>query len=258
MITDRPATPADADLLLAWRNDPGTVRWSVVSESVHAKEHARWFAGVLADPTRRVAIVDYLKLLGPIGTYRLDGVGGLEVEVSVTIAPKYRGWRLATPLIELASRRAVEAGADVVRAVIHDDNEPSRRAFRNAGFEFVRPVGGGWFGEYAVGWCDVVGRVCPLCRRGVPHHTNSSYSIAGGDRHEVWDIHAVDDPGGVGLQECLAGDVLLARERAKRGTGAGMTRVRERECGGSIPPASTNAQTSAEILRGHKPERGES
>ena len=47
--------------------------------------------------------------------------------------------------------------------------------------------------------------VCPLCRRGVPHHTNSASSIGrGDDRHVVWDLHAVDDPGGVGLAECLA------------------------------------------------------
>lgn len=52
--------------------------------------------------------------------------------------------------------------------------------------------------------------ICPLCHAGVKHHTNSASSIGGADRHAVTDIHAVEGAGGVGLAECLAGDMWRA------------------------------------------------
>jgi hypothetical protein len=51
---------------------------------------------------------------------------------------------------------------------------------------------------------------CPLCAAGTPHHTNSATSIGGADRHPVYDLHAVEDTGGVGLAECLAYDIWMA------------------------------------------------
>ena len=48
---------------------------------------------------------------------------------------------------------------------------------------------------------------CPLCAAGYGHHTNSATSIGGDDRHTIWDIHQVEDTGGVGLRECLAYDI---------------------------------------------------
>lgn len=56
-----------------------------------------------------------------------------------------------------------------------------------------------------------LGRRCEHCKAGVPHHTNSETSIGGADRHMIYDIHAVEDTGGVGLAECL--DAHLFDER---------------------------------------------
>lgn len=56
-------------------------------------------------------------------------------------------------------------------------------------------------------------RLCDLCARDAPHHTNAAGSIGGGDRHTIWDLHAVSDASGVGLAECLAGDLFLAETR---------------------------------------------
>lgn len=57
---------------------------------------------------------------------------------------------------------------------------------------------------------------CHLCAIGTPHHTNARSSIGGEDRHPIYDLHAVEDSGGVGLAECLAGDLWLAWERARQ------------------------------------------
>lgn len=51
---------------------------------------------------------------------------------------------------------------------------------------------------------DAARAICPLCAQHVPHHTNAGGSIGGGDRHPIYDLHAVEDAGGVGLAECTA------------------------------------------------------
>ena len=51
---------------------------------------------------------------------------------------------------------------------------------------------------------------CALCAAHVPHHTNSRTSIGGADRVPIYDLHAMDDPGGVGLAECTAAEVWRA------------------------------------------------
>lgn len=58
--------------------------------------------------------------------------------------------------------------------------------------------------------------LCPHCAAGVPHHTNSAMSIGGADRHPIYDLHAIDDASGVGLTECLAGDLWFEAEREGR------------------------------------------
>lgn len=218
----RAAAMDDAETLLAWRNDSGTMRYSFVKYLVRREDHEAWLRRALDDPKRRLCIVDdEWPGWGPVGTYRLDHVGSDLVEVSLTVAPEHRGRGYATPVILLATRHAVSLGAMTVIAHISVENAPSLRAFQRAGFALQEqaPLAGGVFSTWTIGYADVAAGLCGLCKRGVVHHTNSSYSIGGGDRRVVWDIHAVDDPGGVGLQECLAGDVLLAWERFRPSAG---------------------------------------
>ena len=57
---------------------------------------------------------------------------------------------------------------------------------------------------------DLAAARCALCAARVPHHTNSQTSIGGADRVPIYDLHAMDDPGGVGLAECTAAEVWRA------------------------------------------------
>lgn len=59
---------------------------------------------------------------------------------------------------------------------------------------------------------DFVRRVfaaCRHCAEGTPHHANSASSIGGADRSPRWDLHAVEDTGGVGLAECTAYEIRV-------------------------------------------------
>ena len=125
-IAVRPATAADADLLLAWRNDPVTRRWSVQPDPVPADGHARWLADALV--TGRILIAEQAG--APIATVRFDPIADGGYEVSLTIAPDARGRRLARPVLE-AAHDTLPPGARV-QARIHRDNTASRRAFTAA------------------------------------------------------------------------------------------------------------------------------
>ncbi|MDN5920593.1 MAG: bifunctional UDP-2,4-diacetamido-2,4,6-trideoxy-beta-L-altropyranose hydrolase/GNAT family N-acetyltransferase, partial [Pseudonocardia sp.] len=132
-ITARVATEADADLLLAWRNDPETRRWSRTSEEVRPQEHRAWLRSSLGRPDRLLLLVS--DAAGPIGTVRWDREDD-GWEVSVTVAPDRRGSGLAGPLLtagERALRERTGPGTPVI-AVVHADNAASARLFARAGY----------------------------------------------------------------------------------------------------------------------------
>jgi RimJ/RimL family protein N-acetyltransferase len=125
-LTVRRATADDAADLLAWRNDPLTRAMSRSAEPVEARGHARWFQGVLADPTCTL-------LIGELGGRKIGMVRlarGDETEVSINLNPAERGQGLARELLTLAL--AEERGA--LLAVIKPENLASIRLFEGAGF----------------------------------------------------------------------------------------------------------------------------
>lgn len=124
----RPATEADADLLLAWRNDPGTGAWSFNSEPVPRPEHLRWLTAVLADPDRRLLIVEDG---GPVGTVRFDRDGDAW-KVNITVAPGQRGRGLSGPVLACAEA-TLDPGTDLV-AWVHPANAASVALFERAGY----------------------------------------------------------------------------------------------------------------------------
>lgn len=122
----RPATAADAELLLSWRNDPETRRWARTTELVSVAEHEAWLSR--ASPARRLFVAEHQGR--PVGTVRFDRGDGAW-EVSITVAPAARGRRLATPML-LAAERAL--GPAVIRANVHRDNVASLALFERAGY----------------------------------------------------------------------------------------------------------------------------
>jgi spore coat polysaccharide biosynthesis predicted glycosyltransferase SpsG/RimJ/RimL family protein N-acetyltransferase len=139
--TVRSATEADAELLLAWRNDPQTRASSRTTDVIALPDHLAWLRGVLADPDRLLFVAEHGGRA--VGTVRFDRTGadrkGAGWEVSITVAPEARGRGLATPVL-LAAERAADAG--VIHAHVLRGNSASRNLFRRAGY---RPDGPEWF-----------------------------------------------------------------------------------------------------------------
>lgn len=129
----RPATAADADRLLAWRNDPHVRAMSFRSDPISVAQHRAWLAGVLADEHRTLLVAEADG--APVGTVRFDREGA-RAQISVAVAPDARGRGLGTQMIAETTELQLAAHpqlADVL-AEIQARNLPSLKAFERAGY----------------------------------------------------------------------------------------------------------------------------
>lgn len=152
VLTIRPATADDAELLRAWRNDPETRASSRSRAEVSASEHQAWLKATLGSTERRLFVAE---LAGaPVGQLRLDRKGPRHAEVSVTVAPSARGTGLSAPLLRALETQARAEGYVTLIAEIRTDNERSVKAFKRAGYygfaERSAPEGGFWTCERSI------------------------------------------------------------------------------------------------------------
>jgi RimJ/RimL family protein N-acetyltransferase len=135
VVEVRPATAADAALLLTWANDPDTRAASFHPERIAPDEHAAWMTRSLTLPTRRL----FIGMLGddPIGQVRLDANAAGQAEVGISIAPERRGQGLGAGLLATAveaGRRDPGLAVERFVARVRVGNEASIRLFEGAGF----------------------------------------------------------------------------------------------------------------------------
>jgi RimJ/RimL family protein N-acetyltransferase len=134
----RPATAADARLLLEWANDPGTRAAGFHPQPIDAATHGRWLAQRLASPSSRLLIgvaEDHA-----VGQVRLDGEADGRVEVGIAVAPDARGRGVGRDLLAAALGVArADPGLDArfFVARIRPDNVASIALFAGAGFHFA-------------------------------------------------------------------------------------------------------------------------
>jgi RimJ/RimL family protein N-acetyltransferase len=137
----RPATRGDAELLLAWRNDPDTRAASFQQEPIELEEHLAWLDRRLADPGCALLVVELDDV--PSGSVRLDREDGDVAEIHISLAPQARGRGLAQLALREASERAGELlSVGRVRARVKSRNDASLRAFDAAGFERIGEADG--------------------------------------------------------------------------------------------------------------------
>ena len=141
----RPATEADADALLRWRNDPETRAASRDTDAVGAAQHRAWLAATMAHPGRHLLLA--VDGGGDVGTLRWDRRDDGEWEVSVTVAPERRGQSLGAPLLSAGEDwlGEHEPRAHTMLATAHVDNVASLRLFDTAGYLPYLPPGPGGF-----------------------------------------------------------------------------------------------------------------
>lgn len=129
----------DSDRLLAWRNDPLTVRFSKSNSPVSRKEHQDWLKQIVASRETQSLIGEYKQT--PIASVRFDPVGKSRgrYKVSINLAPHQRGRGMGAAILKSALAhfsKKIGAEADIV-AEIHKNNVASHKIFLKNGFEYV-------------------------------------------------------------------------------------------------------------------------
>jgi RimJ/RimL family protein N-acetyltransferase len=134
-LTLRPVTPADADLLLTWRNDPQTRAASHHDAQVTPDEHQRWLAAALGNPARQLWIVEENGV--PVGTMRADLAAGIH-ELSWTVAPNARGRGIGKRMVALLASRF----PGPIRAEVREGNPASAAMAESAGLTLQKRENG--------------------------------------------------------------------------------------------------------------------
>ncbi len=135
----RPAADDDAELVMSWRNDPVTVRFSGTGRPVTREAHDRWMAEQLSEPNPGLFVAEVDG--DPVGQIRLqrDGDSG---EVHIAVAPESRGHGYAHAMIRaLQDDLALLRGLRRLTAQVHVDNQASLRLFAARGFKRTHVVG---------------------------------------------------------------------------------------------------------------------
>ncbi|MEY4669663.1 MAG: hypothetical protein RL518_2362 [Pseudomonadota bacterium] len=138
-ISIRDARIEDAEILLAWRNDPEARSMFVSQDQVSPEEHVTWLRETLERDDR-------VLLMGSLGDHALVGVVRFDIDrsrrkinVSININPAMRRMGLSSKLLEaaIASLKDRVKGPDAgfaLEAQIRHENKASLRCFQRVGF----------------------------------------------------------------------------------------------------------------------------
>jgi RimJ/RimL family protein N-acetyltransferase len=138
----RAAVLEDAEIVFQWRNDPTTRQVSFHSEEILWETHQNWFQQSLANPNRRIYIGEVMPQKVPFGQVRFDITSPHEAEISIVIAPEWRGKGMGGMIIRegIALFRTEHPEIYIIIAFIKPDNIPSKKLFQNCGFEYQENI----------------------------------------------------------------------------------------------------------------------
>lgn len=131
----RPARTADAETLLAWRNDAVTRRFAFDRSEVDPSEHRMWLDRKLANPACELWIGESERG-DPVGEVRFDLEADGIATIDIAVAPEARGRGIGLQLLR-AAMAAHQSSASEFRAEVDVANAASRRTFERAGFTQV-------------------------------------------------------------------------------------------------------------------------
>jgi RimJ/RimL family protein N-acetyltransferase len=132
-VTIRRAADTDIQSMFEWRNAPEIRAHSRSKSPIDWQAHRAWAEAVLSDSGKMLLIGEHAGR--PVGVVRFD-VAATQAEVSIYTIPGSGGQGLGSDLLHAAERWLLRDAAQVthVSAEVLDDNEPSHRLFRRAGY----------------------------------------------------------------------------------------------------------------------------
>ena len=133
VVALRPASLADAELMLTWQSAPGIRAFSNNPDAPDAAYHEKWLTEKLNDPDCIFNII--LHGGEPAGVLRFDrSSASNSYEVSILIEKARQGIGIGRTALELGKRLLP---LSELRAVVRSDNFASARMFKRAGYTRV-------------------------------------------------------------------------------------------------------------------------
>jgi RimJ/RimL family protein N-acetyltransferase len=128
---------ADADDVYQWRLDNLAIKNSKrTRQTFDRTAHQRWFDQLLADPMRSLYIGCTNGM--SVGLVRFDTKKNRRVEVSIIVAPQFRGHGLSKVLLESAIQVYLNGNSPIFEATVAKINVPSARCFHKNGFYLAK------------------------------------------------------------------------------------------------------------------------
>jgi RimJ/RimL family protein N-acetyltransferase len=136
MITLRPVTEKDCNMVWCWANDPEVRAVSFSSDDIPYDAHVKWFNNKLNNPGCVFFIAEEINQK-PVGQVRYDLLGN-EATISVIVAENYRDQGYGSRIIVRASDWIFETSrVKKIHAYVKLGNHPSLKAFKKAGFKLT-------------------------------------------------------------------------------------------------------------------------
>lgn len=142
LVGMRPAHAGDKDAMFEWQTHPGTRRFARNPGPPGRDEHEEWFDAKRNDPDCDLLVI--LHEGREAGVFRLDRLESGAKEVSIVVAPEFRGRGIGAAALSFAGGFWPY---EELHAEILAGNEISRRLFLSAGYEhaggtmYVRKAG---------------------------------------------------------------------------------------------------------------------
>lgn len=144
-LTTRKVNAADVRLIYDWNNNQVTRANSYNQNSILFEDHHKWFMNKIIDVQSFYLMIEFDK--NPAGFVRIDEKTEENV-IGITVAPKFRGKKLATPMLNVATAIYFKYFPEkVITAYIKKTNEPSLKCFVRSGFKVINE--GNYFGEWS-------------------------------------------------------------------------------------------------------------
>ena len=132
ILSLRKVNKKDESLLFNWANDSDVRKWSFNKKIITLDKHKIWFEGMISNENVLIWILEDGNM--PAGMVRLEKEGS-SILLNYLIAPKYRGKKLASKMLDMAMKELNTYWKNVkVLAYTLPNNIASIKSLENAGF----------------------------------------------------------------------------------------------------------------------------
>ena len=139
MINVRNVRPEDFELLYKWANDEDVRKQSFRSDKIELDQHKIWFDKKINDENCTIFIFEDQNIA--LGQVRIEKINEQDSIIGISIDCLYRGKGYSTQFIQIACEKYSKTNKFCrVNAYVKIGNLASKKAFQNAGFDFLEEV----------------------------------------------------------------------------------------------------------------------